>query len=123
MKETSYIHSESYAAGELKHGAISLIEKDLLVIGVLTQGELMEKTISNMEECKARGAYLLGVTTNGNYAVEDEVNFTIYVPREDEHFAGSLAVIPLQLLSYYTCVARGLDVDKPRNLAKSVTVA
>lgn len=122
MKETSYIHSESYAAGELKHGAISLIEKDLLVIGVLTQGELMEKTISNMEECKARGAYLLGVTTNGNYAVEDEVNFTIYVPREDEHFAGSLAVIPLQLLSYYTCVARGLDVDKPRNLAKSVTV-
>ena len=122
MKETSYIHSESYAAGELKHGAISLIEKNLLVIGVLTQGELMEKTISNMEECKARGAYLLGVTTNGNYAVEDEVNFTIYVPREDPYFAGSLAVIPLQLLSYYTCVARGLDVDKPRNLAKSVTV-
>ena len=122
MKETSYIHSESYAAGELKHGAISLIEKDLLVIGVLTQGDLMEKTVSNMEECKARGAYLLGVTTNGNYAVEDEVNFTIYVPRMEEYFAGSLAVIPLQLLSYYTCVARGLDVDKPRNLAKSVTV-
>ena len=82
----------------------------------------MEKTVSNMEECKARGAYLMGVTSNGNYAIEDSVNFTIYVPRINSHFAGSLAVIPLQLLGYYTCVARGLDVDKPRNLAKSVTV-
>ena len=122
MKEISYIHSEAYAAGELKHGTISLIEKGILVIGVLTQRELLEKTISNMAECKARGAYLLGVTTDGNYSVEDSVNFTIYVPRTDEHFAGSLAVIPLQLLGYYTSVARGLDVDKPRNLAKSVTV-
>ncbi len=122
MKEISYIHSESYAAGELKHGTISLIEDGILVIGVLTQGELLEKTISNMEECKARGAYLMGVTTNGNYAIEDSINFTIYVPRADAHFAGSLAVVPLQLLGYYTCVARGLDVDKPRNLAKSVTV-
>ena len=122
MKEISYIHSESYAAGELKHGTISLIENGILVIGVLTQEELLEKTVSNMEECKARGAYLMGVTSNGNYAIEDSVNFTIYVPRTDTHFAGSLAVIPLQLLGYYTCVARGLDVDKPRNLAKSVTV-
>ena len=122
MKEISYIHSEAYAAGELKHGTISLIEKGILVIGVLTQEELLEKTISNMEECRARGAYLMGVTSNGYYSVEDSVNFTIYVPRTDEHFAGSLAVIPLQLLGYYTSVARGLDVDKPRNLAKSVTV-
>ena len=122
MKEISYIHSESYAAGELKHGTISLIEDGILVIGVLTQGELLEKTVSNMEECKARGAFLMGVTSNGNYAIEDSVNFTIYVPRTNSHFAGSLAVIPLQLLGYYTCVARGLDVDKPRNLAKSVTV-
>ena len=122
MKEISYIHSEAYAAGELKHGTISLIEKGILVIGVLTQEELLEKTVSNMEECRARGAYLMGVTSNGNYNVADYVNFAIYVPKTDEHFAGSLAVIPLQLLGYYTSVARGLDVDKPRNLAKSVTV-
>ncbi len=122
MKEISYIHSEAYAAGELKHGTISLVEKGILVIGVLTQEELLEKTISNMQECRARGAYLMGVTSDGNYNVEDYVNFTIYVPRTDEHFAGSLAVIPLQLLGYYTSVAKGLDVDKPRNLAKSVTV-
>ena len=122
MKEISYIHSEAYAAGELKHGTISLIEKNTLVIGVLTQKELLEKTLSNMAECKARGAYLMGVTGYGNYSVEDTVNFTIYVPKTDQHFIGSLAVIPLQLLAYYTSVARGLDVDKPRNLAKSVTV-
>ena len=122
MKEISYIHSEAYAAGELKHGTISLIENGTLVIGVLTQQELYEKTVSNMVEGKARGAYLMGVTTHGNYNVEDSVNFTIYIPKTDPHFVGSLAVIPLQLLAYYTSVARGLDVDKPRNLAKSVTV-
>ena len=122
MKEISYIHSEAYAAGELKHGTISLIENGMLVIGILTQEELLEKTVSNMTECKARGAYLMGVTTDGNYNVEDSVNFTVYVPKADQHFVGSLAVIPLQLLGYYTSVARGLDVDKPRNLAKSVTV-
>ncbi len=122
MKEISYIHSEAYAAGELKHGTISLIEDNILVIGVMTQEELIEKTVSNMTECKARGAYLMGVTAEGFYNVEDSVNFTIYVPRADAHFIGSLAVIPLQLLGYYTSVARGLDVDKPRNLAKSVTV-
>lgn len=122
LKEISYIHSEAYAAGELKHGTISLIEDGILVIGVLTQAELLEKTVSNMAECKARGAYLMGVTSDGNYNVEDSVNFTIYVPRADGHFIGSLSVIPLQLLGYYLSVARGLDVDKPRNLAKSVTV-
>ena len=122
LKEISYIHSEAYAAGELKHGTISLIEQGTLVIGVLTQSELYEKTISNMLECKSRGAYLMGLTTYGKYEIEDQVNFTVYVPKVDEHFIGSLAVIPLQLLGYYVSVAKGLDVDKPRNLAKSVTV-
>ena len=122
MKEISYIHSEAYAAGEMKHGTISLVEDNTLVIGVLTQSGLYEKTISNMAECKARGAYLMGLTSSGHYSVEDSDDFTVYVPKADEHFLGSLAVIPLQLLGYYTSVARGLDVDKPRNLAKSVTV-
>ncbi len=122
MKEISYIHSEAYAAGELKHGTISLVENGTLVIGLLTQKELYEKTVSNMMECKSRGAYLMGITTNGNFNVEDSANFTVYIPRTDEHFMASLAVIPLQLLAYYTSVNRGLDVDKPRNLAKSVTV-
>ena len=122
LKEISYIHSEAYAAGELKHGTISLIEPETLVIGVLTQSNLHEKTISNMLECKSRGAYLMGLTTYGNYEIEDQVNFTVYVPKVEEHFIGSLTVIPLQLLGYYVSVAKGLDVDKPRNLAKSVTV-
>lgn len=122
LKEISYIHSEAYAAGELKHGTISLIEDNILVIGVLTQSELYEKTISNMVECKSRGAYLMGLTTYGKYEVEDTVEFTVYIPKIDEHFAASLAVVPLQLLGYYVSVAKGLDVDKPRNLAKSVTV-
>ncbi|MBQ7584326.1 MAG: glutamine--fructose-6-phosphate transaminase (isomerizing) [Lachnospiraceae bacterium] len=122
MKEISYIHSEAYAAGELKHGTISLIEDGILVIGVLTQNGLYEKTISNMVECKTRGAYLMGLTTYGHYEIEDAVDFAVYVPRIEEHFAASLAVIPLQLLGYYISVAKGLDVDKPRNLAKSVTV-
>lgn len=122
MKEISYIHSEAYAAGELKHGTISLIEEGTLVVGVLTQQELYEKTISNMVECKSRGAYLMGLTTYGNYNIEDTADFVIYIPRTDVHFATSLAVIPLQLMGYYVSVAKGLDVDKPRNLAKSVTV-
>lgn len=122
LKEISYIHSEAYAAGELKHGTISLIEDGILVIGVLTQPELYEKTISNMVECKSRGASLMALTTVGNYSIEDTAEFTVYVPKTDEHFAASLAVVPLQLLGYYVYVARGLDVDKPRNLAKSVTV-
>ena len=122
MKEISYIHSEAYAAGELKHGTISLLEDGTLVIGVLTQPELYEKTVSNMVECKSRGAYLMGLTTFGNYNIEDTADFTVYIPKTDPHFATSLAVIPLQLMGYYVSVARGLDVDKPRNLAKSVTV-
>ena len=122
MKEISYIHSEAYAAGELKHGTISLIEDGTLVIGVLTQPKLYEKTISNMVECKSRGAYLMGLTTFGNYNTEDTADFTVYIPKTDPHFATSLAVIPLQLLGYYVSVNKGLDVDKPRNLAKSVTV-
>ena len=93
-----------------------------MVIGVLTQLELFEKTISNMVECKSRGAYLMGLTSYGNYSVEDTVDFTVYIPKTDPHFAASLAVVPLQLLGYYVSVAKGLDVDKPRNLAKSVTV-
>ena len=122
MKEISYIHSEAYAAGELKHGTISLIVDGTLVVGVLTQRELYEKTVSNMVECKSRGAYLMGLTSYGNYDIEDTVDFTVYVPKTDAHFAASLAVIPLQLLGYYVSVAKGLDIDKPRNLAKSVTV-
>ena len=122
MKEISYIHSEAYAAGELKHGPISLIEDGILVISILTQQDLYEKTISNMVEVKSRGASLMGLTTYGNYSMEDTADFTVYIPQTDPHFAGSLAVIPLQLLGYYVSVAKGYDVDKPRNLAKSVTV-
>ena len=122
FKEISYIHSEAYAAGELKHGTISLIEDGTLVIGMLTQDDLYEKTISNMVEVKSRGAYLMGLTNYGHYEIEDTVDFTVYIPKTDPHFAASLAVVPLQLLSYYVSVAKGLDVDKPRNLAKSVTV-
>ncbi len=122
LKEISYIHSEAYAAGELKHGTISLIEDGTLVIGLLTQKDVLEKTLSNMTECKARGAYLMGLTSYGNYNVEDTADFTAYIPKTDPHFTGLLAIVPLQLLAYYLSVAKGLDVDKPRNLAKSVTV-
>ena len=122
LKEISYIHSEAYAAGELKHGTISLIEDGVLVVGVATQPALFEKVVSNMTEARSRGAYLFGLTTYGQYAIEDTVNFTVYVPRTDPLFATSLAVVPLQLLAYYISCAKGLDVDKPRNLAKSVTV-
>ena len=122
MKEISYIHSESYPAGELKHGTISLIEEGTLVVGILTQSSLIEKTLSNLVECRSRGAYIMGLTTYGNYSVEDTASFTVYIPKTDEHFAASLAVVPLQLLGYYLSVSKGLDVDKPRNLAKSVTV-
>ena len=122
LKEISYIHSEAYAAGELKHGTISLIEDNILVISILTQSELYEKMISNMVEVKCRGAYLMGITSAGNYKIEDTVDFALYVPKTDDHFMPSLAVIPLQLLGYYVSVSKGLDVDKPRNLAKSVTV-
>lgn len=122
LKEISYMHSEAYAAGELKHGTISLIEDGTLVVGIFTQGRLAEKTWSNMVEVYSRGACLMALTSAGNYFVEDKAAFTIYIPKAEELFLPSLAVIPLQLLAYYVSVARGLDVDKPRNLAKSVTV-
>ena len=122
LKEISYIHSEAYAAGELKHGTISLFEDDTLVIGVVTQMQLAEKSVSNLIEVEARGAYIMSVTVNGNYAIEKQSKLTLYIPNIDPCFTASLAVIPLQLLSYYVGVARGLDVDKPRNLAKCVAV-
>lgn len=122
LKEVSYIHSEAYAAGELKHGTISLIEDDVLVVGVATQQELYEKTASNIVEVKSRGACIFGLTTEGNFPMEGLADFTAYIPATAPCFATSLAIVPLQLLAYYISAARGLDVDKPRNLAKSVTV-
>ena len=97
-------------------------DKGTLVVGILTQPDLFEKSASNMVEVKSRGAFLMGLTTYGNYSIEDTAGFTVYVPKTDPHFATSLSVIPLQLLAYYVSCAKGLDVDKPRNLAKSVTV-
>lgn len=122
MKEISYVHSEAYAAGEIKHGPISLIEDGTLVIGICTDKKLFEKTRSNMVEVKSRGAYLMGLTSYGNYSIEDTADFTVYIPQTDPYFTTSLAIIPLQLLGYYLSVAKGLNVDKPRNLAESVTV-
>lgn len=122
MKEISYIHSEAYAAGELKHGTISLIENGTLVIGILTQSRLFEKMLSNLAEVKSRGAYLMGLTNYGNYSIEDIADFSVYVPGTQQLFTASLAIVPLQLMAYYVSVAKGVDVDKPRNLAKSVTV-
>ena len=122
LKEISYIHSEAYAAGELKHGTISLIEEGTFVVGVLTQSWLQEKTVSNMAEVKSRKGYLIAVTDDGNCGAEKIAEVVLYVPKIMDIFAASLAVIPLQLLSYFVSVNRGIDVDKPRNLAKSVTV-
>ncbi|MBR1865001.1 MAG: glutamine--fructose-6-phosphate transaminase (isomerizing) [Lachnospiraceae bacterium] len=122
LKEISYIHSEAYAAGELKHGTISLIENGVLTVAVVTQPDLYEKMISNIVEVRTRGGYIFTLTNKGNYAMEDHSDFTVYIPKTHPCFAPSLAVIPLQLFGYYVSVAKGLDVDKPRNLAKSVTV-
>jgi glucosamine--fructose-6-phosphate aminotransferase (isomerizing) len=122
LKEISYIHSEAYAAGELKHGTISLIEDGTLVAAVATQDELFQKTLSNMVEVKARGAFVLAVTNEGNTDVEKAADYVIYIPKTNPYFTNSLAIIPLQLFGYYVAVGKGCDVDKPRNLAKSVTV-
>jgi glucosamine--fructose-6-phosphate aminotransferase (isomerizing) len=122
LKEISYIHSEAYAAGELKHGTISLIEEGTLVAAVSTQPDLYEKIISNMEQVKSRGAYVLAITNVGNVAIEKSADCIIHIPDTDPYFSNSLAIIPLQQFAYYIAVARGCDVDKPRNLAKSVTV-
>ncbi len=122
MKEISYMHSEAYAAGELKHGTISLVEAGVPVVGVLTQAAVLEKTLSNMAEVKSRGAYLIAVTSFSDDEIANTADFVLSIPKTDERFAASLAVVPLQLMAYYVSVERGLDVDKPRNLAKSVTV-
>ncbi len=121
LKEISYIHSESYAAGELKHGTISLIEDGTPVIAVATQNELYEKTLSNIKEVKARGARVLMLINDGK-TPEEFADDVISVPDTAEIFKPSLNVVPLQLFAYYMSVLRGNDVDKPRNLAKSVTV-
>jgi len=122
LKEISYVHSEAYAAGELKHGTISLIEEGTLVTAVLTQEDLYKKTISNMVEVKSRGAFLLAVTNEEHTDIEKSADYVLYIPRTNAYFASSLAVIPMQLFAYYVSVGKGCDVDKPRNLAKSVTV-
>lgn len=122
LKEISYIHSEAYAAGELKHGTISLIEEGTLVAAVLTQKDLYKKTLSNMVEVSSRGAFVLAVTNEGNTEAERAADYVIYIPETNKYFTNSLAIIPLQLFGYYIAVGRGCDVDKPRNLAKSVTV-
>lgn len=122
LKEISYIHSEAYAAGELKHGTISLIEEGTLVVALSTQEELFQKTISNIVEVKARGAFVMAVTNEGNKAMEKTADYVVYLPETAPWFANSLAIVPLQLFAYYVAVGRGCDVDKPRNLAKSVTV-
>ena len=122
LKEISYIHSEAYAAGELKHGTISLVEEGTLVIGLITQLQLAEKSVSNLAEVKSRGAQIMGLTLEGNYSMGEHSEYTVYVPKTAPYFTASLAVIPLQLLSYYVSVSKGLDVDMPRNLAKCVSV-
>ena len=122
MKEISYLHSEAIAAGEMKHGPISLIERGMLVAGIMTQKELYLKTASNMLEAKSRGGFIFIVSMRGCEALKGEADFVFHVPETDGHFAASLSVIPLKLMGYYVAVARKLDVDKPRNLVKSVTV-
>ncbi|HSQ87316.1 glutamine--fructose-6-phosphate transaminase (isomerizing) [Romboutsia sp.] len=122
IKEISYIHAEAFAAGELKHGTIALIEKGTPVIAIATQEELFEKMVSNMEEVRARGAYVIAIAQEKNKEVEKSADKVIYIPNVDDILSSILTVLPLQLLSYYVAVERGCDVDKPRNLAKSVTV-
>lgn len=122
LKEISYIHSEAYAAGELKHGTISLIEEGTLVVALSTQRELYQKTVSNIVEVKARGAFVMAVTNEENREIEKASDYVVYIPQTNPCFANSLAIVPLQLFAYYVAVGRGCDVDKPRNLAKSVTV-
>lgn len=122
LKEISYIHSEAYPAGELKHGTISLIEEGSLIIALATQPKLYQKTISNMTEVRSRGAKVMAITFESNKLMEKAADYVIYIPETDPYFANSLAIIPLQLLAYYIAIGKGYDVDKPRNLAKSVTV-
>jgi glutamine---fructose-6-phosphate transaminase (isomerizing) len=122
MKEISYIHAEAYAAGELKHGTIALIEPGTVVIAILTQDELFEKMVSNVKEVKARGAFVFAIAKEGNKEIETVADYTLFIPHVSDILAPIVAVIPLQLMAYYMAVEKGCDVDKPRNLAKSVTV-
>ena len=122
LKEISYIHSEAYAAGELKHGTIALIEEGTLVVALATQKQLYDKMISNIKEVKARGAVVLAVAQEGNREIQKVADFVLYIPETDDLLSSILTVIPLQLFAYYIAVEKGCDVDKPRNLAKSVTV-
>ena len=122
LKEISYIHSEAYAAGELKHGTISLIEEGRLVVAVACQNQLFEKTLSNIREVKARGADIVAIVDESNTVIESETDKVLYIPSTDPLFTASLSVIPMQFLGYYVAASNGCDIDKPRNLAKSVTV-
>ncbi len=122
LKEISYIHAEAFPAGELKHGPIALIEEGTPVISIATQDRLYEKMVSNMKEVKARGAYVIAVAKEGNTEVEKAADRVIYIPEVDDVLSSILTVVPLQILSYHVATKRGCDVDKPRNLAKSVTV-
>jgi glucosamine--fructose-6-phosphate aminotransferase (isomerizing) len=122
LKEISYVHAEAYAAGELKHGTISLIEDNTLVVAIATQDDLFAKTVSNIQEVRSRGAFVMAVTNEGNLEIEQNADYVIYIPVTNKYFTNSLAIIPLQLFGYYVAVGKGCDVDKPRNLAKSVTV-
>ena len=122
IKEISYVHAEAFAAGELKHGSIALIDKGTPVVAIATQGKLFEKMVSNMQEVRARGARVIAITQEGNTEVEKSADRVIYIPKVDDMFASITAVVPMQLLAYHASNIRGLDVDNPRNLAKSVTV-
>jgi len=122
LKEISYVHSEAYPAGELKHGTISLIEEGTLVVALATNETLMEKTLSNMKEVKSRGAVIMALTVEGNTAIAKEADYVIYLPKTHPFFSASTAVVPLQMFGYEVALLRGCDIDKPRNLAKSVTV-
>ena len=122
LKEISYIHSEAYAAGELKHGTISLVEPGTLVVALCTYGPLREKMVSNIREVKARGAIVLALAEEGQPQVAEAADHVVWLPKADPLLAPSLAVIPLQLFAYYVALLKGCDIDKPRNLAKSVTV-
>ena len=122
LKEISYIHAEAYAGGELKHGTLALIEEGVPVIALATQEDVYDKMISNIREVKAREAVVIGIGMKGDEELSKHVDHTIYVPRANKFIAPILAVVPLQLLAYYAAITRGADVDKPRNLAKSVTV-
>ena len=122
LKEISYVHSEAYAAGELKHGTISLIEKGTLVVALVTQELLYGKIVSNIVEVRTRGAFVLAVTNEDNKDIEKNADYVFYIPKTNRMFTGLMTTIPLQLFAYYVAVAKGCDVDQPRNLAKSVTV-